>query len=200
MSELCIKKFSKQNTDVKQQFHNCISVYKQTLCFYYSLDIQQVVVDVMMKKAMGLNQVCRWRFQIDLKFHLQQDILAVINQVKMLASGIFGIVIPKQIFKLPWDNIQWQIIKQEKVGKWDMWYRYYDESQFKLIVGAQYNGDRIKDGYRVEKTNGFQWSSKIVDNGEYKEGIMVEEQSQQFRDWNKIEEGFIKITEMISDN
>ncbi|CAD8190187.1 unnamed protein product [Paramecium pentaurelia] len=88
----------------------------------------------------------------------------------------------------------------KKVGKWDLLYRYYDESEFKLIGGGQYNSDGIKDGYWVEINNGFQWTSEIIDDGEYKKGKKVGKWSQQYRDWNKIEEGFIKIKEMIYDN
>ncbi|CAD8118357.1 unnamed protein product [Paramecium primaurelia] len=88
----------------------------------------------------------------------------------------------------------------KKVGKWDLLYRYYDESEFKLIGGGQYNSDGIKDGYWVEINNGFQWTSEIIDDGEYKKGKKVGKWSQQYRDWNKIEEGFIKIKEIIYDN
>ncbi|CAD8156353.1 unnamed protein product [Paramecium pentaurelia] len=57
------------------------------------IKLKNEVVDVMIRKAMSLNQVYKWRFQINLKFHLQQHILVNINLVKILANGIFGIVI-----------------------------------------------------------------------------------------------------------
>ncbi|CAD8197955.1 unnamed protein product [Paramecium pentaurelia] len=63
----------------------------------------------------------------------------------------------------------------KNVGRWDIWFRLYDEKEFKQIGGGQYddNGDGIKIGKWVELDDEFFSLKQVTYNGVYDNGNKV---------------------------